>query len=147
MSTDRTILVINGRVYEVRPSRSVGSCYLSGSVAWWGALAVWGALVLGLAAFVGVGLGAMSAIGGVVWFLGAGVLAGWERYELATALAVSGIVWTSTGIAVYLGTDSFLGYTVIAFAVVGLVALVIGRVGAFRWAHGESVRPNNSARR
>jgi hypothetical protein len=139
----RTILVLNGRVYELPPSRAT---YLSGSVAWWGALALWGALVLGLGMVVGAGAGAWSAIGGVVCFLFAGVLVGSERYELATAVGASAIIWTSTGIAVYPGTDPAPGASALVLGVLGGLALVAGGTMALRRRDRSSVRVHEQGR-
>jgi hypothetical protein len=128
-SLGRTILVIRGRVVEVPPSRAD---YRRDPRAWWKALSLLGGTLLGLGVSVGAGLGPLSAIGGVALFVAAAVVAGSERYEFATALGCAGIIWTSAGIAIYLGTDPSLGLTVLAFAAAGFAALAVGILGAFR---------------
>ncbi|HEY1197769.1 MAG TPA: hypothetical protein VGG32_03470 [Thermoplasmata archaeon] len=128
----RTMIVVDGRVLEMPSYRSASTARLEGSVAWWGSLALLGGSLLVLGAFVGADLGSATAIGGVVLFLVAAILAGAERYELATALGVSAVLWTSAGIAVYLGTDPSLIGSLLAFAIVGVVALVAGGLGALR---------------
>jgi len=137
------MLVLNGRVYEVVPSRST---YLSGSVEWWGALTLCGALLLGLSLLVGLGAGTVGAIGGVACFLAAGVLAGSERYEFATAVGAAAIVWTTTGISVYLGTDPALGASSVVLGTLGGLALVAGGTMTLRGRERDSVRVHEQGR-
>jgi hypothetical protein len=89
-------------------------------------------LVLLLGAFVGANWGSAAAIGGFAMFLTTAVLAGTERYELATGLGVSAVVWTAAGISVYLGVDRSLFGSFLGFAFFGSTALVAGVLGIRR---------------
>ena len=126
----RSVVVINGRVHEIPAPRSVDWVRLERSVAWWASLALLGGLLILLGIFVGADLGLVSAIGGVALFFATAALAGDERYELATAAGVAGVVWTSSGIAVDLGTDPSLTGSLVVFAVTGAVMLLAGVLGA-----------------
>jgi hypothetical protein len=128
----RSVAVIDGRVLEVPARRSASTLHLEGSVAWWGSLALLGGSLVVLGAFVGAGLGSEAAVGGVALFLATAILAGSERYEFATALGVSAVIWTSAGIAVNLGADPSWAGSFLAFAGVGVAALVAGGLGALR---------------
>lgn len=119
----RTILVINGRVLVIGPSHATR---VGGRAAGWGCLALFGATLLALGIPIVAGVGSFAAIGGVVFFVAAGVVAGSERYSLATALGSAGVVWSCAGIAVYLGTDPSLTLSALVFAVVGTLLLFAG---------------------
>lgn len=143
-SGGRTVLLVNGRVLELPAVRSAQCVRLEGSVAWWSALAFLGGALVALGACVGAGLGSAAAITGVVLFLATGVLLGSERYEYATVVGVSAVLWTSAGIAVYLGTDGLLIDSLVVFALVGIAALVAGSLGAAR-ARSKEALPSRAA--
>jgi hypothetical protein len=123
---------VNGRVLEIGPSRSATGGRLESSATWWESLAILGASLVLLGSLVNSALGSAAGIGGVVGFLAAAALAGAERFELATALGVSGVVWTSAGIAVYLGVDRFLWGSFLGFVAVGGFALILGGAKSFQ---------------
>jgi len=60
------------------------------------------------------------------------VLAGAERYEFATALGVAALLWTSAGVAVYLGLGGSPAAWFVAFASAGVATTVAGTAGALR---------------
>jgi len=136
----RIVMVTDGRVLEIPASRPARLSRLEGSVEWWESLAILGGSLLVLGAFVGAVLGSAAAICGFVLFLATAVVAGAERYEFATALGVSGVIWTSAGISVYLGTDPSLIGSLLGFAIVGAAALVAGMFGALRRRSGNPRR-------
>lgn len=119
----RTILVINGRVLELGPARATHTTSRAG---WWRSLALFGGTLLLLGIPIGAGVGSLAAIAGVVFFVAAGEIAGSERYELATALGAAGVVWTSAGIAVALGTDPSLALSALLCAVAGALLVFVG---------------------
>ena len=128
----RTIIVVNGRVEELPahyPSRITGR---GEATEGWISLALLGGLLLALGALVGTDQGSAAAIGGVVLFLATAVLGGAERYEFATALGVSGVVWTAAGMSVYLGIDPSLVGSFLGFAIVGVASVGAGTAGALR---------------
>jgi hypothetical protein len=131
-SSDRVVLVVNGRVHELSGHRSVDDVRFGATAAWWGALALLGAALLVLGGFVTGALGTAAAIGGVVLFLGTAVVAGAEQYEFATALGTSAVVWTATGISLDLGADPSLSASAVGFALVGFSILIAGAIGTWR---------------
>jgi len=130
--SERLVVVVDGRVHEIPAYRSAPGPELAGARRWRGALLLLGGLLLGLGGFVGANLGAEAAVGGVMLFLATAVVAGTERYELATALGVSGVVWTSAGMSVALGADPSLTGSLAGFVIVGLVAVGTAALGPFR---------------
>jgi hypothetical protein len=134
-SARQFVVVSGGRVLEVPSSLAAHHAYLANSVAWWESLALLGASLAILGALTGAVLGTAAAICGFTFFLITAVIAGTERYEFATALGVSGIVWTSTGISVSLGTDPSLVGSFVAFEVFGVSSLAVGVLGAVRAKH------------
>ncbi|MGA8711160.1 MAG: hypothetical protein WB786_08050 [Thermoplasmata archaeon] len=126
----RTVLVVNGRVYEVPPRRSADLVRLEGSVIWWEALALLGGSLLILGGFLGADLGFAAALVGVALFFVTAVFAADERYEFATALGIAAVIWTSAGIAVDLGTDPSLIGSFLAFGIVGATMLIAGVLGS-----------------
>lgn len=78
------------------------------------------------------GVGSFAAIVGVAFFVAAGVVVGSERYELATSLGAAGVIWTSAGIAVDLGTDPSLAVSAVVCALVGALLLWLGGRGVLR---------------
>lgn len=128
----RMIVVTRSGVVEVPASRSAHAVRLEDSVAWWGSLAVLGASLVVLGLIVGAALGSAAAIGGFVLFLATAVLVGDERYEVATAMGISGVIWTSAGISVSLGTDPSLVGSLVGFEIVGVLGLVVGVPGILR---------------
>ena len=139
-STERTVLVVNGRVHEVPAGRSVDRVRLESSVAWWTSLGIFGGLLAVLGVLVGTDLGVPAAIGGVSLFFATAVLAGDERYEIATALGSAGVLWTSLGIAVDLGTDPARSVSFVVLASIGIVAMAAGVLGGLRRKAGERRR-------
>jgi len=139
-STERRVLVVNGRVHEVPARRSADSVRLEGSVAWWASLVVLGGLLVVLGALVGADLGVAAAIGGVALFFATAVLAGDERYEFATALGAAGVLWTSMGIAVDLGTDPAPTASLFVLASVGVLTMFAGVLGGLRRSGDEKRR-------
>jgi len=131
-SADRTVLVINGRVTEIPAHQPGGPVRIENSVPWWESVALFGALLIGLAAFLGARDGAAAAVGGVALFLLTAVLAGTERYEFATAAGVAALLWTSAGVALYLGVGSAPAVWFVTFASAGSATTVAGTVGAVR---------------
>ncbi|MGD0587388.1 MAG: hypothetical protein ABSA63_01135 [Thermoplasmata archaeon] len=128
----RTILVVNGRVHEIPARRSSDRVRAEGSVTWWESLALFGGSLVILGLFVGADLGFGAAIGGVALFLATAILAGEGRYEFTTAVGTSAMVWTSSGIAVVLGTDPSLIGSLFCFVFVGVAALALGLLGRSR---------------
>ena len=88
--------------------------------------------MVGAGILVGAGMGETVAISGVALFFGTAALAGAERTEIATALGGSGVVWSSTGISVVLGTDPSLVGSLVGLCVAGGAAVTIGILGAMR---------------
>ncbi|HTS33442.1 MAG TPA: hypothetical protein VMI55_05850 [Thermoplasmata archaeon] len=127
---NRVIIVSRAGIQEVGPGRSAQLVRLERSVAWWTSLATWGALLLPLGALVGTGLGASSAIGGFLLFLVTAVAVGDERYELATALGVSAVIWTAVGVSVSLGADGSLVASLVGLTAVGALGLIVGVFGS-----------------
>jgi hypothetical protein len=129
---DRPIIVADGRVLGPSAYRPSAFAELEDTVAWWSALAVLGGLVLVAGVLVGSGRGEVVAISGVALFFATAVLAGAERTELATALGVAGVVWTSAGISLALGTDPSWAGSLVGLAALGGLGLLTGFVGALR---------------
>jgi hypothetical protein len=127
---DGPVIVVRGRVLGPGAYRPSSFADLEDTVEWWTALAVVGGLIVGAGLLVGTDQGDITAIVGVALFVVTAVLAGAERTELATALGVAGVVWTSAGISVSLGTDpSSLG-SMIVFVAVGGAMVVVGALRA-----------------
>ncbi len=124
-------IVVGERVVPRSAYRPAPLGELADTAAWWGALGVLGAGLVAGGTLLGVRTGEVVAIGGVALFLLTAVAAGAERTELATALAVSGMVWTAAGISVVAGVDGSVFVTGLAFALVGAILLGAGIVG---WA-------------
>jgi hypothetical protein len=128
----RTLILVNRRLHEVMTTSALDRVRLEGSAAWWGSLSFLGGSLLVLGAFVGANAGTAAAVGGVMLFFATAVLAGAEQYEFATALGVSALIWTSAGIAVYLGTDPTSFGSFLALTILGLAVLVTGGLGTLR---------------
>jgi hypothetical protein len=126
------VLLVGDRVVPHTVYRPSPWSELSDTPAWWGALALLGGLITLAGATSGISSGEVTAIGGVLLFFATAVAAGAERTELATALALAGLVWTSTGIALAIGTDGSATGTLIAFAALGVALVVVGVAGAAR---------------
>lgn len=105
---------------------------LADTPAWWASLVLLGALTIVAAGLLGARDGEATAIGGVVLFLATAVVAGLERAEAATALAISGLLWTSAGISMAAGFDGDALATGIGFAVAGIGLVGIGSAGLVR---------------
>ena len=131
------MIVVNGRVVSPTAYRPSRFTELEDTVAWWSSLTVLGALLAVGGLLVGAGAGEFVAISGVALFFATAVLAGLEQTEAATAVGVAGIVWTSAGISVALGTDPSLLGSLVGLGAAGGLALLLGVVGAFR-AHARS---------
>jgi hypothetical protein len=125
-------LVLDGRL--VRPSAYRPATFVDfeNTAAWWSALAVLGALILGFSVLAGARYDESTAVAGVALFFVTAVLAGVERIELATAFGAAGVIGTSLGISLVLGTDPSLAATAWGFGIVGGAALLAGVVGALR---------------
>jgi hypothetical protein len=126
------ILLVGDRVVPRSAYRPSPWSELANTPAWWGALALFGALVTLAGATAGIRSGEVTAIGGVLLFFATAVAAGAERTEIATSLALAGLVWTSTGIALALGSDGSPTETLYAFAAAGVVLVMVGIAGAAR---------------
>jgi hypothetical protein len=135
-STGRTVLVINGRVMEIPGHRRTGPIGIESKLPWWGAVTALGLLTVALGSLLGLREGTAAAIGGVALFLVTAVLAGVERYEAATALGVSALLWTSAGVAIYLGLGGPALLWFAAFGSGGAAMAVVGMVGALRVRSG-----------
>jgi len=101
------------------------------ALGWSGALVGLGALVAAAAGACAAGFGEATAIGGVVLFLAAGVVAGLERPEAVGALAVGGMVWVSLGNATQFPGAPIPGTWAVGAAAVG-GALMLGGLFAYR---------------
>ena len=130
--SERLVVTINGRVHEIPAYRPATGSRLGGAEAWWRPLLLLGGLLLVLAGFVGADLGSEAAVGGVALFLATAVVAGTERYELATALGLAGVFWTAAGISVALRVDPSLNASLLGLALVGLVSLAAGVLSVHR---------------
>ncbi len=122
-------IVVGERVVPRSAYRPAPLGELADTPAWWGSLALLGVALLLGGALLGVRAGEVVAIGGVVLFLLTAVAAGAERTEIATALAVSGMVWTAAGISVVARVDGAVIATTFAFALVGAVLIGVGMAG------------------
>lgn len=131
-SSERVVIVVNGRVLEIPAYHPTGPTALENSVAWWESVVLLGVALVVLGVLVGADLGSVAAVGGVALFLATGIVAGAERYEAATALGVAAVLWTSAGISVSLGVDPSLIGSLVAFATIGAVVIVAGSWGAAR---------------
>jgi hypothetical protein len=126
------ILLVGDRVVPHSAYRPTPWAELSDTPAWWGSLALLGGLVALAGTTVGVSAGEATAIGGVLLFFATAVVAGAERTEAATALAVAGLVWTSAGISLATGADGAPTETLYAFVGVGIAVAALGIAGAIR---------------
>ena len=115
----RPVLAVNGQVVSPSAYRQSTFVELENTVAWWSSLGVLGALLVGAGILIGAGKGEVVAISGVALFIATAVLAGVERTEIATAAGVAGVVWTSAGISVALGTDPTLSGSLLGLGCVG----------------------------
>jgi hypothetical protein len=131
-------VVVGGRVLPHSAYRPTPLAELADTRAWRAALAVLGSLLVGAGVLVGSGSGEATAIGGVVLFLATAVVAGMERNEIASALAVAAIVWTAAGISVVTGTDGGLLASLIGFVLVGISFVAAGLMGI---VHPRASRP------
>jgi hypothetical protein len=131
-SSERVVLVVNGRVHEIPAHRSPGGPGPRDAADWWVALIVLGGALVVLGGFVGFNLGPEAAVGGVALFVFTAIVAGVERNELATALGAAGVVWTSAGISVTLGADPWLLGSALGFAIVGVAVVAGGEIGVRR---------------
>lgn len=128
------VLLVGDRVVPHSAFRPTPWADLADTPAWWGALALFGGFLVLAAVTIGAASGEATAIGGVLFFLAAAVAAGAERTEVATALALAGLVWTSTGISLATGTDGAPAATAWGFALIGGGLIVLGVAGAVRSA-------------
>jgi hypothetical protein len=128
------ILLVGDRVVPHTAYRPSPWAELTDTPAWWGALALFGGLLVAAGATVGFASGEVTAIGGVLLFFATAVVAGAERTEAATALALAGLVWTAAGISRAIGADGAPTETLYAFVVIGIVAVAVGVAGATRSA-------------
>ncbi len=124
--------MVHGRVLAPAAYRPPTFGEVEDTPEWWSALGTFGALLLAAAILTGVGSGEVLAIAGVAFFLAAGVFAGAERIETATAVGVAAIVWTTAGIWVVRGGDSSPIATLVGLAVVGTLGLALGVAGTTR---------------
>ncbi|HTW77735.1 MAG TPA: hypothetical protein VMG14_08260 [Thermoplasmata archaeon] len=132
------VIRVDGRIvprsaYRPSPFDEIGD-----TPAWWASLALLGGLLVGAGALLGASDGSATAIGGVVLFLATAVVAGAERAEFATALAVAGVVWTAAGISMATGVDGAPLASLVGFGVVGLMLVGLGGTGL---ARGRTPRP------
>ena len=131
------MIVVEGRVLSPSVYRASSFVELEDTVAWWGSLATLGALLVAAGVLLGADRGELVAIGGVTLFFATAVLAGAERPEPATSLGVAGVVWTSAGVSLALGTDPSLVGSMLGLSVAGAILLALGAGGAVR-AHARS---------
>ncbi|HXW66538.1 MAG TPA: hypothetical protein VEL82_01460 [Thermoplasmata archaeon] len=125
-------IVIRGRVLSRSAYRPSSTIELADTPAWWSSLALLGALLAGAGLAIVAGGGETTAIAGVALFLLTAIVAGAERTEAATALAVGAIVWTAAGISVTVGTDGALAASGIGLGLAGGLAALLGTLGARR---------------
>jgi len=126
------LLLVGDRVVPHSAFRPSPWSELASTPAWWGALALLGSLVAVAGATAGIASGEVTAIGGVLLFFATAVAAGAERTEAATALALAGLVWTSTGISLATGTDGSAAATLDGFLGMGALLVVLGLAGVGR---------------
>jgi hypothetical protein len=112
-------LVIGGRIVTSAHYRTTEFPDLADTVAWWTAATVFGALIAAAGAGTFLGWGTLLAVVGVVLFLAAAVAVGAGRFELSSAMAGSGFLWTTAGIGVSVGTLANEGWVPAGFLVVG----------------------------
>jgi len=125
-ASERLVIVVDGRLHEIPASHPAGRARGQESKTWSSSLTTLGASLEVLGGIEYAGLGPETAICGFALFLVTAVLAGDGRYELATAVGVSAIIWTSVGVALVLGTVTPSVFALVALAVVGGVALFGG---------------------
>jgi hypothetical protein len=125
-------VVVRNRILPRSAYRPAPLAELANTPAWWAALAALGGLIVAAGALLGVGAGEATAIGGVVLFLATAAVAGAERSELATALAVAAIVWTAAGISEAMRVDTAHVATAVGFVTAGALFVGGGLAGASR---------------
>jgi hypothetical protein len=125
-------VVVNGEVVAPSAYRLSAFVDLEDTVAWWAAASALGALLAAAGVLEALGLGEVIAITGVALLFGAGVFAGAERTEAATAAGAGGVVSTSVGISAVMGTDRSPLGSLLALGIVGGALLIVGALGAVR---------------
>lgn len=128
----RGLIYAGGRVFEPAAYRPSSVLRLEDTVAWWTAVAAFGFLLVAAGTMALGRSGTALAIGGVVCFLATAVVAGSERFELATVLAIAGVVLTSIGISIVLGTDPSILGTAIVLLIFGAFVMGAGAAGGRR---------------
>jgi hypothetical protein len=131
-ASNGAMIVVEGRVLSPSAYRPSSILRVENTVAWWASLALVGGTLVAAGLLVYSGAGETLAVAGVALFLLAGVLAGAEWLEAATAVGVGAIVWTATGISLVLDTDPSRAYSLLGFVVVGGMAVICGAIGASR---------------
>jgi hypothetical protein len=126
------LIVVNGRVLAPSAYRPSTLDDIEDTPAWWNSLALLGSLLILGGILVDARMGDVQAIAGTGLFFVTAVLAGVQRTELATATGVSGVVWTSAGISVVLGTNPSPIGAFLAFGLIGGAALLAGVLGGAR---------------
>jgi hypothetical protein len=126
------VVVVGSRVVPRSAYRPSPLGEIADTPAWWSAITVLGGLLVGVGILLALGSGTATAVGGVLLFLATAVVAGFERVELATSLALSAITWTAAGTSVVMGVDPAVGPTSVAFLAVGVVLLGLGVWGRAR---------------
>jgi hypothetical protein len=124
--SDAARIVVGDRVVPRSAYRPSPWAEVADTPAWWGALALVGGLLVLAGGTAVLSSAEATAIGGVLLFFVTAVAAGRERAEWATGLAVSALVWTSTGIALASGADGAPYATLFALVVAGLVLALVG---------------------
>ena len=105
---DRPVIVVDGRLLGPSAYRPSAFAELQDTVAWWSALAALGGLLSRRGRSRSAAVGERPSPSTGVALVATAVLAGAELTEMATALGVAAVVWTSAGISVALGTDQSL---------------------------------------
>jgi hypothetical protein len=119
-------------VHELPGPRSPGLSWREDPATVGSCVALVGGLTVGLALLLILSRGSSASVFGVVLFLAAAVLAGAERYDLATGVGISAMVFTTVGISVYLGVDASPIESALGFLTVGVGLLLAGTAGWHR---------------
>jgi hypothetical protein len=123
---DTPVFRVGGRVVTAGSYRTSEFPDLADTVAWWTAATLLAVLtaVAGLMTFLG--FGTFLAVLGVIFFLAAAVAVGAGRFELSTALAGAGFLWTTAGIGVSIGSLAHEIWVPVGLLGVGFSIAVLG---------------------